>query len=74
MDPRIAGFHALFADMRLGLPDFDLIEVSASVGHLFLQALASSDFRHVTKGHNHSQELRLSLTIIFGGHFIRVAA
>jgi hypothetical protein len=39
MNPGITHFHALFANMRVGLPDFDLIEVSAFLWHQSLQCV-----------------------------------
>jgi hypothetical protein len=34
MYPGIAGFHALFAHVLAGLPDFDLVEMGALMSHI----------------------------------------
>jgi hypothetical protein len=36
MDPGIAGFDALFADISLSGFEFDLLHVAATLGHGFL--------------------------------------
>ena len=70
MNPSVSRFHAIFANVLVGLPDFDLIEMGAFIWHCFLRAFdyGSSDLSHVTKGHNHLQIPELSLTMALGGH------
>jgi hypothetical protein len=41
VDPRIASLHAVFTHVFVGLPYFDLIEVSAFVRHRFLRLFTS---------------------------------
>lgn len=36
MNPRIAHLHAFFADVGGGVPDFDLVEMSALLSHASL--------------------------------------
>lgn len=70
MDPSIAHFYALFADVHVGFAYFDLIEMGASICHGRSPEkikFASSDLRHVTKGHNHIEKPHASLTIGLGG-------
>jgi hypothetical protein len=67
MHPGVAHFDALFAHVRIRLFDLDLVQVSAFRQHRFLRGtnydFGSSDYSHVTKGHNHSQDPRLSRTM-----------
>lgn len=66
VDPRISHLHTFFADVRLGIPNFDLIEVRALAFHDLLasSSYGSSNLSHVTKGHNHDTSAILSLKMI----------
>jgi hypothetical protein len=77
VNPGVSHFYAFFADMLIRRFNFDLVEMSAFLGHqsslLKNSCFRSSDHGHVTKGHNHSQEPPLSLTMSLEG-IICVAA
>jgi hypothetical protein len=67
MDPGVASFDAVFTYMLVGFPDFDLAQMCTFGWHRILQQkeflFRSSDLGHVTKGHNHIQDPRLSITM-----------
>ena len=68
VNPPVARLNAVLADMRVGVLDFDLVQVGACFRHRFLQETnlefsRSSDLRHVTKGHKHCKQAEFSLTI-----------
>jgi hypothetical protein len=66
VNPGIAGLYALFADMRAGLLDFDLVQMGTLITHRFLLRgllFGSSDLGHVTKGQDHILRRHFSLTM-----------
>jgi len=73
VNPGVASFHAVFANVLIRFSDLDLVQVRAFICHpsspLKRFFLRSSDHRHVTKGHNHSQGPPLSPTIFLEASF-----
>src|SRR6202021_3679998 len=70
-------FKSFLANVFCGFLYLDLVQVGAFVRHGILLgvhlAAAASDLSHVTKGHQHCQEPRPSLTMMWGT-VIRVSA
>jgi hypothetical protein len=77
VNPRVAGFDAVFANVLVRFCNLNFFQVRAFCRHRLppkkILNFGSSDLSHVTKGHNHSQEPNLSRTM-FMEVFIRVSA
>lgn len=68
VNPGIAGLNTVLTDVLVRFFDFDLIQVGAFCRHRFLREVpletGPSDLSHVTKGHQHCQGSRPSLTMV----------